>query len=417
MNSRVADFMKYAADRGVNVPADRAEALLAEAQGDLDEAGRARRADLVTFPPEVKMANCANCKFVRPGENYCDHEDVDQPLPDGATKMVCRRWDAPGTDRSAQSRDAALERFARPQVEAPTAEPWRYARRTAASTAHGPLPWQQPLPADSHLAGARWEPLGERESGFNPAHRLILPTGERYFVKVPTLGLDPDKGDESMQHEVGIESAVNAVHRLIGMPHVPTVRAMRLPGVRDVEGRPARALLSHHVPGMPYGDAIKRDPRNILRARRANPPDVGAKMYLGNWLVNARDRHAHNYMQTPEGLIVPVDYGVSLFPKDEDDIFGGIHKAPEALVEREGIARHDTPLPKDMIGRALDQRRAVEAAIRQHALPGFTRAAQEGMMRMLAGKFATLSRLARARAPIIGDLPVEPHPHHPEGLP
>jgi hypothetical protein len=245
----------------------------------------------------------------------------------------------------------------------------------------------------------------------------VLPTGERYFVKVPTLGLDPDKGDESMQHEVGVEAAVNKVHFLIGMPHVPLVRAMPLPGVRDVEGRPARALLSHLVPGEPYGQAVERDPRAILRARRANPPETGARMLLGNWLVNARDRHPHNYMLTPENLLVPVDYGVSLHPKHERDIFGGVGEQRDALLGREGIARPDTPLPKDMIGRALDQWRAVESAVVREALPGFPRAAQEGMLSMLRRKFGTLERLAVARKPVVGDLPVEPHPHYPEGLP
>jgi hypothetical protein len=122
-------------------------------------------------------------------------------------------------------------------------------------------------------------------------------------------------------------------------------------------------------------------------------------------------------MLTPENLLVPVDYGVSLYPKHEQDIFGGVGDQYEALLRHEGIARHDTPLPKGMIGRILDERRAVEAAVRQHALPGFTPAAQEGMMGMLRRKFATLERLARARTPTVGDLPVEPHPHYPEGLP
>lgn len=65
---------------------------------------RAKAADLVTLPPALQKGDggtrCANCQFVRQGEDYCDHEKVDQPLPDGAPAMCCALWDAPGTKRA-----------------------------------------------------------------------------------------------------------------------------------------------------------------------------------------------------------------------------------------------------------------------------------------------------------------------------
>lgn len=68
-----------------------------------DESGalaRARKADLVTLPPDVPGTVCANCEYLRRGADYCDHPEVDQPLPDGATRMCCALWDAPGTGRA-----------------------------------------------------------------------------------------------------------------------------------------------------------------------------------------------------------------------------------------------------------------------------------------------------------------------------
>jgi hypothetical protein len=403
MNPRVADFMAYARDRGVSVPADRAEALLAEAQGGLDQAQRACKADLVTFPPEVKMASCANCKFVRPGEDYCDHEDVDQPLLDGAAHMVCGRWDAPGTDRSAQSRDAALDRFARPQAEAPTAEPWRYARRTAAPTTS--LPWQQPLPPAEVIHSGRWQ---EHEgTGYNPAHVVSTRRG-KFFVKTPEPVGDSRLGLHPQQHHVGVELAVNAIHRLIGTPHVPMLGEVRsiLPAKG---GKPGRALAAHLIPGETYGSAIDRDPRYIARARSGTPPDVAGRMAMANWLVNAADRHKNNYLLAPGGLVVPIDYGLSLYPRHPEDDFFDL--GSDALTHRKhGLTDPYQPLDKDMARRMLANRAGILEAVQEYALPGYPPRRRQGMLEMLGRKFDILSSLARRRRPTLADLPHEPHP-------
>lgn len=61
---------------------------------------RAKAADLVTLPPDVTGTNCANCRFV--SGNTCLNPHVHQHLADGATRMCCIYWDAPGTKRAWQ---------------------------------------------------------------------------------------------------------------------------------------------------------------------------------------------------------------------------------------------------------------------------------------------------------------------------
>lgn len=64
------------------------------------ELARAKKADLVTLAPDVTGTNCANCEYVRPGEDYCDHPKVDQHLPAPAARSCCALWDRPGTKRA-----------------------------------------------------------------------------------------------------------------------------------------------------------------------------------------------------------------------------------------------------------------------------------------------------------------------------
>lgn len=63
------------------------------------EIDRAEQADLVTFPKGIGGAVCANCKFVDPEYDYCNHPKVDQKLKDGVTHMCCSYWDANGVKR------------------------------------------------------------------------------------------------------------------------------------------------------------------------------------------------------------------------------------------------------------------------------------------------------------------------------
>lgn len=58
---------------------------------------RAKAADLITLPENIEGTNCANCKFVKTGENlYCTHKKV---LQNVTPKMCCIYWDAEGVIR------------------------------------------------------------------------------------------------------------------------------------------------------------------------------------------------------------------------------------------------------------------------------------------------------------------------------
>lgn len=66
---------------------------------DRSEEFRARKADLVTLPPQIAGTNCGNCSFVREvsgGVGYCAHPKVRQYV---TARMCCALWDAPGTIR------------------------------------------------------------------------------------------------------------------------------------------------------------------------------------------------------------------------------------------------------------------------------------------------------------------------------
>jgi hypothetical protein len=61
---------------------------------------RAEKADLVTLPEDVKGTNCANCRYVDPERDYCNHKDVAQSLKSGSKRMCCALWDSKGTKRA-----------------------------------------------------------------------------------------------------------------------------------------------------------------------------------------------------------------------------------------------------------------------------------------------------------------------------
>lgn len=64
-----------------------------EDRGALD---RAKRADLVTLPRDVRGTNCFNCKFVKDktmGKGFCKHPEVYQYVNE---RMCCALWSANG---------------------------------------------------------------------------------------------------------------------------------------------------------------------------------------------------------------------------------------------------------------------------------------------------------------------------------
>lgn len=61
-----------------------------------EEMERAKSADLITLPKDVKGTNCSNCKFVKLPEKFCTHPKVDMPVNE---RMCCAFWDAIGVIR------------------------------------------------------------------------------------------------------------------------------------------------------------------------------------------------------------------------------------------------------------------------------------------------------------------------------
>jgi hypothetical protein len=58
------------------------------------ELERAKNADLVTLPDDVRGTNCGNCRFF--DDDYCTHEKVDQPV---TPRECCALWDNLGAKR------------------------------------------------------------------------------------------------------------------------------------------------------------------------------------------------------------------------------------------------------------------------------------------------------------------------------
>ncbi len=61
---------------------------------------RARKADLITLPKDIRGTNCFNCRFIRDplrgGHGFCKHPAVSQFVNE---RMCCALWDAFGTYR------------------------------------------------------------------------------------------------------------------------------------------------------------------------------------------------------------------------------------------------------------------------------------------------------------------------------
>ena len=57
--------------------------------------GKAKVADLITLPKDVKGTNCGNCKFMSNG--FCNNENIQLPVTE---KMCCSYWDSEGALRS-----------------------------------------------------------------------------------------------------------------------------------------------------------------------------------------------------------------------------------------------------------------------------------------------------------------------------
>jgi hypothetical protein len=226
---------------------------------------RAESADLVTLPDDVSGTTCASCQYVRVGprggvHDYCDHEKVDQPLPDTAERMCCRYWDRPGTKRAWR---AAAEQYAEPVAPRPA----------------GPT---NPYLAYEHV-GRHVDSSGRGQT----THAPIMPHAARVFAKALGVGrrhferfgygnLAADPGTGHVTHHE--RSATYPLHEL----HEAAVAAGDTVGRFTVHPEAAA-----HLRALDEAHAAARREANIWQGEEMRPPASG----FGPWRP-ARRRQA-----------------------------------------------------------------------------------------------------------------------------
>ena len=60
------------------------------------DVAKAKAADLITLPSDVKGTNCSNCKFIKLPDKFCQHPKLQLPV---AETMCCAYWDNKGAVR------------------------------------------------------------------------------------------------------------------------------------------------------------------------------------------------------------------------------------------------------------------------------------------------------------------------------
>lgn len=130
-----------------------------------EEMAAAQAADLVTLPEGVEGANCGNCKFARMldeklGTGFCTHPELKQDM---TNRMVCGRWDGPGTYRAWEAAD-------------PTAVPDPAIMGEAGAMQAGELPMDQAGAVDP-VTGEPLPPDPAGAGGADPAQAGAAPGG------------------------------------------------------------------------------------------------------------------------------------------------------------------------------------------------------------------------------------------------
>lgn len=191
--------------------------------------------------------------------------------------------------------------------------------------AHGPLP---ELPSNEELLKGTWQRRNDlsdspgQKVGVNPSFNVIMPGGEKMFVKHPYE-----------KNSIDVEIAANKIQRLLGL-NVPEVKGYNHPNFG------AGLVSPYLVGGKQLADTTALERSNAIAA--ASPHEYSNHV-LTNWLMDAADRHGGNYM-LHEGHVVPIDYGYTF---DEG-----------ALVSRDVLMRYgfvspNTPLDKETIKKIL----------------------------------------------------------------
>ena len=269
-------------------------------------------------------------------------------------------------------------------------------------TALGPTPTaamteNRPLPPPEKLNGMEWRTNPQR-GNLNPSFTVRSPAGERYFAKAPQ---SPFTGEPS-HVDVGNERAANEILRRIGVPHVPAMTTHQRGG--------APHLVTPHIEGQDLSELAFEASEGIPEAKRQwqaiDRRDL-ANTALGNWLINADDRHRGNYRVTTDNRVVPIDYGASFHPHQNNAPNWGYND--EALTHS-GLLSPQQPLDKATIQRILDARQDILKSVEQHVLPHFDPRpdapySQKSVLDTLAEKFNHLRGLLAKPTPTVADLP------------
>jgi len=288
----------------------------------------------------------------------------------------------------------------------------------ATPAAPGPH-WQEPIPHGA--GGPDWE-WHERPSAanVNPFYHVVHKgTGERLFGKTPEIYSNVGRTGLHNAAEVGTERAAHHILNLIGVPHLPAQ------ALTERGGRPA--LLSRLVtPPAGYANAPSLDAalntahpnytstlRTLVRSWYGGHEADAIRMLFGNWLVNAGDRHAGNYLIGSGGTVVPIDYGPSFLPHLHNQEFW---RKAESL-RKLNPAVHSENLPRDILERTLMHKDEIRKLVEDLVVPHFGVQApaswhkpehhesrQQLVRDVLEDKLATVRKLIDRPAPRVADL-------------
>lgn len=100
------------------------------------------------------------------------------------------------------------------------------------------------------------------------------------------------------------EEAASHVFKALGVPHIP---------VRAVDDDVAVSRFRPDV--IPLHD-LKPEHLDRARVHLHDPNHVGPT-YLAEWLLNADDRHAGNYVWSPTDGVMSIDHGISFHPMNK----------------------------------------------------------------------------------------------------
>lgn len=232
--------------------------------------------------------------------------------------------------------------------------------------------YQMPLalPTQHEFGGLMDRATAAPTQGINKT--LIIPHGNGKLVA---------KASDSNPHEVANEIAASKIRRLLGDATAPEVAH------RQHNGR--NFLVMPHLPGENWSDVerqhkamyptdanrvFRETNREYTKMAQSVPKERLGQVAFQNWFMNATDRHANNHL-LEHGSVHPIDYGFAFGPWNHDSSKYWFDR-PDGLLSSAGHTSSEAvanlPVSREILESALDNRRKIEDAIREHVLPRHT---------------------------------------------